>query len=108
MALALAVVLLLLTLWVPLPFASITRGGQVIVQSVAFLALALCCFDASRLIRRTIVPALAIAGVGLIGLLQAARWPAGWVERVSPRHAELYADAATLAGAKLDPALSLA
>src|SRR5262245_40797225 len=62
--------------WIPLPFASITRAGQVVVQVAAFTILALGILTARSLepLRAVAIPGSAVAAVGLLGLLQSLPW----------------------------------
>lgn len=110
--LAITSLLCLLLSWAPLPFASITRGGQVVVQVGAFAILALGILTARSLqpLRAVAFPAAAIAAIGLMGLLQSLPWSARVVSLLSPEHGRLAAEAAAAApgGARTVAALSLA
>jgi O-antigen ligase len=50
-------------------------------------------------LRPALVPAAALAAVALLGLAQSLPWPAGFVRLLSPAHADLWRQAAELAGA---------
>ena len=107
----LAVVLLTTALlWVPLPFASITRVGQMIVGTVAFVLLALVLAGVPRWrdLRPAALPAAALAVIGLWGVVQSLPLPAGLLRWLSPGHQQLY-EAAGMEGGPLSlaPAASL-
>jgi O-antigen ligase len=82
-----------LLVWTPLPFGSVTPWALLVVRLAAFAAVLPVVWD-TRLrdawapVR---VPALAIAGLALLGIVQAAPWPPALVARLSPVHAELTA-----------------
>lgn len=85
-----AVALALLLLWIPLPFASVTRWGAAIVQAVAFVALACAALTArSRDLRAVAAPAAALVLIAGIGVLQSLSWPRAAASVLSPRHAAL-------------------
>jgi hypothetical protein len=85
-----AVVLALLLLWAPLPFASVTRWGSAVVQVVAFAALTFAALTArSRDLRAVAAPAAALAAVAVLGALQSLSWPRTLASVLSPRHAAL-------------------
>lgn len=87
-----AVVLALLLLWAPLPFASVTRWGSAVVQVVAFVALAFAALTArSRDLRAVAAPAAALTAIAALGVLQSLAWPSTIVSVLSPRHAGLMA-----------------
>ncbi len=89
---AVAVLLALLLLWAPLPFASVTRWGSAIVQAVAFAALALAALTVrSRDLRAVAAPAAALTAIAVLGALQALPWPRAVASVLSPRHAGLMA-----------------
>ena len=105
--------LALLILWAPLPFGSATPALLAGLETAAFLALALAlaCPRWQEGMRPVAVPALALAGIALLGLLQSLAWPAGLVARLSPEHARLFAQAAEVLagrGERVVPSLSLA
>lgn len=101
-----AVILALLLLWAPLPFASVTRWGSAAVQIVAFVALAFAALTArSRDLRAVAAPAAALTVIAILGLLQSLPWPLLLASALSPRHAEL---TAAVAGIDERAPLSLA
>ncbi len=80
-----------LMLWAPLPFGSVTPWALLVVRLAAFAAVLPVVWDprlreAWAPVR---VPALAIAGLALLGLVQAAPWPPALAAWLSPHHAEL-------------------
>jgi O-antigen ligase len=86
-----AVLLALLLLWAPLPFASVTRWGSAAVQAVAFAALAFAALTArSRDLRAVAAPAAALTVIAVLGALQSLSWPRTIASVLSPRHAELF------------------
>ena len=101
-----AVILALLLLWAPLPFASVTRWGSAAVQIVAFVALAFAALTArSRDLRAVAAPAAALTVIAILGLLQSLPWPLLLASALSPRPAEL---TAAVAGIDERAPLSLA
>jgi hypothetical protein len=107
---AVAALLALAAAWATLPFGSVTAWARTLLQVTAFAAFAVAVLAAnsSRGLRHTALPAGALAGLALLGLLQAARLPAGLVELVSPAHARWQREAAELLAATPRHALSLA
>jgi O-antigen ligase len=102
-----AVLLALLLLWAPLPFASVTRWGSAVVQTAAFAALAFAALTArSRDLRAVAAPAAALTAIAVLGALQALSWPRPLASVLSPRHAGLMA--AVAAGRSPLSPLSLA
>jgi len=97
--LLLTVLLTGVLLWAPLPFGGVTPWAVASLQILAFLALVLAAL-ASRPteLRPVLLPAAALAGVALLGLLQSLSWPAGLVAVLSPGHAELARGVASLPG----------
>jgi O-antigen ligase len=94
-----AVILALLLLWAPLPFASVTRWGSAIVQTIAFVALALAALTArARDLRAVAAPAAALATIAVLGVLQSLSWPGPLASVLSPRHAALTAAVAGVDG----------
>jgi hypothetical protein len=91
-------------LWAPPPYASVRPEHRAILALGAGLALLLAMLveDAARPLRLAAPVAAAVAGIGLLGVLQSLPWPEGAVELLSREHARL----AALAGA--DAHLSLA
>lgn len=76
----------------PLPFGSVTRGAAAALQLTAFVALLLAALVMAdrEVLKRVSLPAAALSGIALFGLLQSLPVPgflAGWV---SPAHAELF------------------
>ena len=87
-----AVVLVLLLLWAPLPFASVTRWGAGVIQVVAFVALVFAALTArARDLRAVAAPAAALAAIAALGALQSLPWPHAIASILSPRHAALSA-----------------
>jgi len=87
-----AAVLAALLLWAPLPFGSVTRWGSAVVQAVAFGVLALAALTArARDLRAVAAPAVAVAAIALLGVLQSLPWPQPLAAAASPRHAGLLA-----------------
>lgn len=85
-ALALAVLLFC----APLPFGGVTRWGSAAVQVLAFAAFALAATTArSRDLRSVGPPALALAAIALLGVLQSLSWPRPLAALFSPRFAGL-------------------
>ncbi|HVG10263.1 MAG TPA: O-antigen ligase family protein [Thermoanaerobaculia bacterium] len=102
-----AVLLALLLLWAPLPFASVTRWGSAVVQTAAFAALAFAALTArSRDLRAVAAPAAALTAIAVLGALQSLSWPRPLASVLSPRHAGLMA--AVAAGRSPLSPLSLA
>lgn len=103
--------LALLLLGAPLPWGSVTPPATAAVEVGAFLAFALALFgvEGAAPLRRVRGPALALAGLAVLGLVQALPWPASWVHWLSPEHARRYASAAELSGSSSNAmSLSLA
>jgi len=98
---ALTGLLAALLLWAPLPFGGVTTWGEATLQVLAFCALALTMAAIQRLhdLRPVALPAAALAGIALVGLLQALPWPEAVVSLLSPGHARLHDQAAALIGA---------
>ncbi|MFP5287642.1 MAG: O-antigen ligase family protein, partial [Thermoanaerobaculia bacterium] len=93
-----AVALALLLLWAPLPFASVTRWGSAVVQTVAFVTLAFAALTArARDLRAVAAPAAALAVIAVLGALQSLPWPQAIASALSPRHAGLGAGTLSLA-----------
>ncbi len=88
-----------LLIWAPLPFASVTPTGSValLVATLGALALALWTAVTPRPPGPVLLAAAALVAIAVGGWLQSLAWPAGVVSLVSPRHAELAAQAAELA-----------
>jgi O-antigen ligase/polysaccharide polymerase Wzy-like membrane protein len=90
--------LVLLLLAAPLPFGGVTPWAEALLRGICFFALALAApaLESPAAVRPAAIPAAALAGVALLGLLQAAPMPAGLVAAVSPEHASLERQAASL------------
>jgi O-antigen ligase len=106
----LTALLAVLLLWAPLPF-----GGAVPWAEASLRVLAFGCLAAAMVAgplsswRRVALPAAALAGVALFGLLQSLRWPAGLAAALSPEHARLWSEAGSLLGMEAaGPRLTLA
>lgn len=92
--------LLSLTLcWAPLPFGSVTPWATAILQVASFLLLALALLRARSFgyFQPVWGPVAALAAIAVLGFLQAAPWPTGVVEAVSPALAEVYRQGSDLA-----------
>jgi O-antigen ligase len=98
---ALTALLCALLLWAPLPFGGVTTWAEATLQVLAFCALALAMTVIQRPgeLRPVALPAAALAGVALLGLLQALPWPASIVAVLSPGQARLHDQAVALLGA---------
>ena len=98
---ALTALLAAFLLWAPLPFGGVTSWAETSLQVLAFcaLALAMAAVDGPADLRPAALPALALGGVALVGLLQALPWPAALISLLSPEHARLHGQAAALLGA---------
>lgn len=92
----LTVLLVLLLLWAPLAFGGVVPWAAASLEVLSFCALALALLTVERLpaLRPAAIPALALAAVALLGLIQTLPWPAGVVRTLSPEHARLYEEAA--------------
>lgn len=89
-ATAAAVVLAVLLFCAPLPFGSVTRWGAAAVQTVAFSALVLAALTArTRDLKTVAAPALALAAIAGLGVLQSLSWPRPLAAALSPRFVEL-------------------
>lgn len=100
-------------LWAPLPFGGVVPWAEASLWVLAGLALALAAFampavDRITALRPVAVPAAALAGVALYGLVQSLPWPAGLVAALSPEHARLAARASALAGEAVPARFTLA
>ncbi|HSK80960.1 MAG TPA: O-antigen ligase family protein, partial [Thermoanaerobaculia bacterium] len=100
-------VLALLLLWAPLAFGGVVPWAAASLEILSFCALALAFLSVDRLsaLRPAAFPALALAAVALLGLIQTLPWPAGVVRTLSPGHAQLYEETAP---APATPRLTLA
>jgi len=107
--LAAVVPLLVLLLWAPLPFGSVTPGFAAGLQVAAFAVLAASPWLAGprRLPRAALLTAAALAGVAALGLLQSVGWPAALVRALSPEHARLAGESAELAEAAAPARIAL-
>src|SRR5436309_5777534 len=88
----------LLLLWAPLPFGGVTPWAETSLEVLSFLALAGACLALERPadLRLVALPAAALAGVALLGLVQSLPWPAPVAALLSPGHARLFGEAAAL------------
>ncbi|MFL6194440.1 MAG: O-antigen ligase family protein [Thermoanaerobaculia bacterium] len=96
----LAVYLALVLLWAPLAFGGVVPWAAALLAGLCFggLALAALALESPAALRPALVPAAALAGFALFGLLQSAPLPARLVAAVSPEHAALQRQAAELGG----------
>lgn len=87
----LAAAIAVLVLWAPLPFGSVLPWAQTVVRLACFglLLAAAWTWRRPRELRAALVPAGAVAAIGLLGVLQSLPWPTALVERLSPSHAAL-------------------
>jgi putative inorganic carbon (HCO3(-)) transporter len=94
---SLVVLLVLLVLWVPLPFGSVVPWSHTVLQITASLLLALTALAATRVgdVRPAVLPAICIAAVALFGTIQAFRLPPAIVRTISPELTRLQALART-------------
>jgi putative inorganic carbon (hco3(-)) transporter len=94
-ALFLLALLVALVLWVPLPFGTVLPWSHTVLQITAGILLALALLDATRAagLRPALLPAACLAGVALLGALQASAWPPAIVRIISPEHSRLQAAA---------------
>jgi O-antigen ligase len=92
--------LALLLLGAPLPFGGTPPWAAAILQGGAFAALVLAAWAVERLrdLRPAALPAAALAGIALLGLVQSLPWPAGLAGWISPGHAEIWRQTADLSG----------
>lgn len=98
--LLLAALLAAFLFWLPLPFGSVTPWATAVAQVVSFVALALAAVVARSLssLRPVAVPAAALGGIALLGVLQGLVLPGAVLSHLSPEHADLYRRAAALLG----------
>ncbi|HKI86020.1 MAG TPA: hypothetical protein VKA53_04665, partial [Thermoanaerobaculia bacterium] len=98
--------------WAPLPFASVTPRGELVVELVAFIALAVASSVPNNSGRLTTARAVALllAGLAALAWLQSVSLPSWLVHVVSPASTEFQREAAALlgAGAKVSRSISLA
>lgn len=102
-----AVLLLLLIVFAsPLPFASVLLRERVVCDVLACLALAVALWEHPQPTRtKAFVPAMIIAAVGVLGLVQSMAWPSSLAQLIAPELAESWRQtAALLAGATGDAA----
>jgi hypothetical protein len=97
-ALLLALLLAAILLWAPLPFGGVTPWAAALLAALCLgsLALAAVAMESPRALLPAAAPAAALAALALLGLLQAAPLPAGVVVALSPEHAALERQAASL------------
>lgn len=88
-----------LVIFVPLPFGSVLPWSHTVIQVTAFLLLAVAAIVAPRLadVRPAALPVACVAGVALLGAIQAATFPPAIVRNLAPEHARLQAGAAEVA-----------
>ncbi len=93
--------LVLLLLWAPLPFASVTPFGLLVVRAGAFAVFALSIWSERRSFRSSGVaaPVTALVAIAALGLLQTVPLPAQWVAWLSPERLRLATEAARVTGA---------
>jgi O-antigen ligase len=108
--LLLMVLLVALLLWSPLPFGGVTTWAEVSIEVIAFLALALAMvgMEPVRSLRHLLLPALALAAVALLGVLQAVPFPLSLVRSVAPGLEPLERQADALLGGDEPLRLTLA
>jgi O-antigen ligase len=96
--LVLTALLTLVLLFAPLAFGGVTAWADATLRAAGFLALALAAgaVDRPSALRPAAVAIAALAAVALLGLLQSAPLPAGFVAFISPGHAGLQRQAAAL------------
>jgi O-antigen ligase len=95
----LAVLLIALVLWAPLPFAGVMPWATAVLEALCFIALVLAAAAVRpAVLRPALLPAGALAAVALLAVAQSLPWPAGLVAVLSPQHAALHAQAASLPG----------
>ncbi len=95
----------------PIYFGSVLPRERIALQTGGFLALAAVVAGRKPLseLRLIAIPALAVAAVGMLGLLQSMAWPRFLVQIVSSRLVALWEEASYLTGAAVDTVpLSLA
>jgi len=90
----------ILLLWAPLPFGSVTSWSEALLEVAIFalFALALASGEAPGALRGSKWPAGALAGIALLGLLQALPCPRFLAGIVSPGHVRLFDAARELLG----------
>jgi O-antigen ligase len=92
--------LVLLLLWAPLPFGGVPPWATAGLQILAFVALVLAAWALDGpCSRRAWLPAAALAGIALLGVLQSLPWPDALVRLLSPGHHAVWSQAAELPGA---------
>ena len=106
----LTALLMLLLAGAPLPFGGVTPWAEALIRGVCFAALAVAAaaLESPAALRPSAAPAAALAAMALLGLLQAAPLPAGFVAALSPEHARLERQAAQLTAAAEPARLTLA
>ena len=92
-----------LLLWAPLPAGSVTPAGQLVFRLLAWTLFLLALVARARPSRRSLLPAVALAGVAALGFVQSCPWPAAMAAVASPEHARLAAQAAELTEAEGPP-----
>lgn len=91
-----ATLLALLVVAAPLPFGSVqTWARTTLALGILFcFVVAVAWVPRSKNLRKVALPAVCVAGIGLLGLVQTVPLPAALVETLSPRHAAAFARAA--------------
>ncbi|RMH17267.1 MAG: O-antigen ligase domain-containing protein, partial [Acidobacteria bacterium] len=104
-----AAILLLLLIAAPLPFASVLPFERALIQVGACVALGLAIFDreSGAALRRVRVPVLALAALGLLGLLQSLSWPRPLAGALAPAAIEAYDRAQAIVGEPVGAAVPL-
>jgi O-antigen ligase len=92
--------LALLVAWAPWPFGSVTAWAAAVLVLAAAVCLGVAALSvpATAGLRSVAVPALALAALAALGLLQSLPWPAAVAGVISPEHARLAGDAAQALG----------
>ncbi len=90
-----ALALSLALAWAPLPFGSVRPGSAAALHAAAFVALALALWGVRRPARlKSVLPALGLTGLALLGFLQVVAWPASFAGALAPEHVRLHREAA--------------
>jgi len=95
-----ALLLLALLVVAPVVFGSVLPRELLLLELLALAAFGAVLLESRETpaLGRARVPALAVAGVGLVGLLQSLPWPRPLVEHLAARNAASWSRAAELAG----------
>jgi len=91
-------ILLLLVVVVPLPYGSVLRPGELVIEVLGALAAALAVFTSSDLsrLRAAALPLLATTAIALLGAFQLLPLPTSTLKTISPKSAEIYSDASAI------------